>query len=122
MNQGLPPSITHPSASSNRLCNHLYMKQTNDGKIICGGDRVVSSAKDSTNFPINVKYIENNKAFATRMYPFLAKHPVADQWTGLMPFSPDSYPIIGKVSCLPGQVFIISGMASAGMMKGPGAG
>ena len=98
------------------------MKQTADGKVICGGDRVVTSVDDAPNFPIVSENIDNNKAFATRLFPFLGEHSVADSWTGLMPFAEDTKPIIGKIECLPGKVFIISGLASAGMMKGPGAG
>lgn len=38
-----------------------------------------------------------------------------------MPWSPDGLSIVGKIKCLPGQVYIITGLASHGMMQGPGA-
>ena len=39
-----------------------------------------------------------------------------------MPFSPDDQPIIGKVGCLAGEVYISGGMHGEGMSLGPGAG
>ena len=39
-----------------------------------------------------------------------------------MPFTQDGAPIIGKVNCIPGNAFIITGMSSAGMMQGPASG
>ena len=38
-----------------------------------------------------------------------------------MPFSPDGNPLIGKVSLL-SECYIITGLSSAGIMKGAGAG
>ena len=39
-----------------------------------------------------------------------------------MPFSPDGKPITGKIDCVPGNLFINTGLASAGIMKGFGVG
>ena len=47
---------------------------------------------------------------------------MVDTWTGLMPFTPDGKPLIGKIGVLSGGVYIISGLESSGLMMGPGAG
>jgi len=39
-----------------------------------------------------------------------------------MPFSPDGEPITGKIDCAPGNLYINSGLGSAGIMKGFGVG
>ena len=39
-----------------------------------------------------------------------------------MPFTPDSNFLIGKIDCLPGKVYINSGMGSDGLANGVGAG
>jgi len=39
-----------------------------------------------------------------------------------MPFSKDGSLIVGKIDQLPANAYVISGMASGGMMQGPGAG
>ena len=43
-NKGLPSSTTH--VGQDRITNHIYMKQTHDGCIIAGGDRIVEQNKD----------------------------------------------------------------------------
>ena len=122
MKFGSPPSISHPSKFATRLTQHMYLKQTHDGKIIAGGDRMISNADETTNEPIRPEWNHANKTFAEGVLPFLKDHQVKDSWTGLMPFTKDGCPIVGKISCLPGEVYIITGMSSAGLMKGPGAG
>ena len=52
----------------------------------------------------------------------LKEHEVVKTWTGVMPFSPDGRAIIGQINCLQGEVYIATGLASHGMMMGPGAG
>ena len=82
----------------------------------------MSDADEITYKPIRPELNRANKTFAEGLLPFLKNHPVRDSWTGLMPFTKDGNPLVGKISCLPGEVYIISGMDSSGMMKGPGAG
>ncbi len=47
--------------------------------------------------------------------------PVHRVWAGLMPFSLDGLPIIGKVPDM-GNLFIVSGLCSSGFGRGPMAG
>ena len=39
-----------------------------------------------------------------------------------MPFPPDGNYVMGRINCLPGNVYINSGMMSAGLMSGVGGG
>jgi hypothetical protein len=39
--KGLPGATTH--VDGKRVCTHIYMKQTHDGCIIAGGDRIVET-------------------------------------------------------------------------------
>ena len=63
------------------------MKQTHDGKVIAGGDRLVSLPNETPNKPIREEWNKTNKCFAEEMFPFLREHQIKDTWTGLMPFS-----------------------------------
>ena len=62
-----------------------------------------------------------NRRHAAEVLPFLAKLGVARTWAGLMPFPLDGKPLIGRV---PGRdgLWIVSGLASSGFGRGPGAG
>ena len=51
--KGSYPSVTHESEQGQRLTHHLYMKQTHDGCIIAGGDRIVANCNLIPNEPIN---------------------------------------------------------------------
>ena len=86
------------------------MKQTHNGQIIAGGDRIVTDCRAVPNAPINDQMNKRLKAFAEQQYPFLANLPIIDSWTGLMPFTKDGDPLIGKIDCVPGQVYIVTGL------------
>ena len=118
----MPPSTTHASMNSPRLTRHLYLKQNHNGKVISGGDRIVVDESSSPIKPITEEFNQTNKSFAESILPFLKEHQIEDTWTGIMPFTKDGNPLIGKISHLPGEVYIITGLASAGMMNGPGSG
>jgi len=47
--------------------------------------------------------------------------PIARSWAGLMPFSLDGSPLIGKIP-IRDNLFIVSGLASSGFGRGPMAG
>jgi len=127
MQRGAPPSVSH-ALGGERMTRHLYLKQTHDGRIIAGGDRVVVNVNEAplslshTDHPIDGEKVQSNRAFASKLLPMLKDHEVERTWTGLMPFTPDGRALIGRLNCLKGQVYIISGLASHGMMQGPGAG
>jgi glycine/D-amino acid oxidase-like deaminating enzyme len=112
---GSLPELTH--SGSQRVTRHLYGRQRKSGEIIFGGDRR-DVGFDKT---IDDSGIEVNKGHATEILPLLTDLPIATTWSGLMPFSMDGHPIIGR---LPHNenLFVATGLASSGFGRGPGAG
>ena len=110
-----PPFLTHRAGT--RVTRHLYGRQRRDGEIIFGGDRELvgwSTTPDPAG-------IEVNRGHAVEVLPFLAAVPVARTWAGLMPFSLDGKPLIGRIPQRP-DCWIVGGLASSGFGRGPMAG
>ena len=110
-----PPELTHRGQT--RLTRHLYGRQTRDGEIIFGGDRQLTGydkTPDATG-------IEVNRGHASEVLPLLRNLPVVRTWAGLMPFTMDGSPIIGRVPTMD-NLYIVSGLASSGFGRGPMAG
>lgn len=110
-----PPNLTHKNGQ--RFIRHLYGRQRKNGEIIFGGDREslgYVTEPDATG-------IEVNRGHAAEVIPLVASLPIARVWSGLMPFSLDGAPIIGKIS-LRENLFIVSGLSSSGFGRGPMAG
>ena len=110
-----PPNVTH--RNNLRITRHLYGRQRSNGEIIFGGDRV-SQGFDVT---IDQAGIEVNRGHAAEVIPLLASLPIARVWSGLMPFSLDGAPLIGRIP-LRENLYIVSGLASSGFGRGPMAG
>jgi len=110
-----PPNLTHKSGR--RMTRHLYGRQRKNGQIIFGGDR----EDVGYNMTPDPAGIEVNRGHAADVVPFVAKLPIARTWAGLMPFSLDGSPIIGRIP-LRVNLFIVSGLASSGFGRGPMAG
>ena len=110
-----PPNLTHKNAQ--RLTRHLYGRQRKNGEVIFGGDR------ESLGYIRHPEQagIDVNKAHATEVLPLLSGLPISRIWSGLMPFSLDGSPLIGKIS-LRDSLFIVSGLSSSGFGRGPMAG
>ena len=111
----LPPELTHHG--DRRITRHLYGRQTRDGEIIFGGDRQAVGYDKS----VDAAGTEVNLGQATEVLPFLNGHSISRSWAGLMPFSLDGRPIIGKIPQLD-DLYIVSGLASSGFGRGPMAG
>ena len=110
-----PPELTHRGET--RLTRHLYGRQTRDGEIIFGGDRQMvgyDKAPDAAG-------IEVNRGQAAEVIPMLRNVPIKRTWAGLMPFTLDGRPIIGKIPQME-NLYIVSGLASSGFGRGPMAG
>jgi sarcosine oxidase subunit beta len=110
-----PPDLTHCGAE--RLTRHLYGRQTRDGEIIFGGDRQLVDF-DATPAPAGIAV---NRDHAAEILPFLRALPIERTWAGLMPFSFDGAPLIGRIPSLD-NLYIVSGLASSGFGRGPMAG
>jgi sarcosine oxidase subunit beta len=109
-----PPQVTH--RDGHRLTRHLYGRQRANGEVIFGGDRVPESPPTP-----DPEGIAANHAHAVELLPFLAAHPPARTWAGLMPFSRDGRPLIGAIDAQPG-LYVVGGLASSGFNRGPMAG
>ena len=110
-----PPNLTHKKGR--RMTRHLYGRQRKNGEIIFGGDR--EDVGYNTN--PDPAGIEVNRGHAADVVPLVARLPIARTWAGLMPFSLDGSPIIGKIP-LRDNLYIVSGLASSGFGRGPMAG
>lgn len=110
-----PPNLTHKNGR--RMTRHLYGRQRKNGEIVFGGDRE-SLGYNTTPDPAG---IEVNRGHAAEVIPLVASLPIARSWAGLMPFSLDGSPIIGKIP-IRDNLFIVSGLASSGFGRGPMAG
>jgi sarcosine oxidase, subunit beta len=110
-----PPDLTHRDGA--RVTRHLYGRQRRNGEVIFGGDRQLAG----WNMAPEPSGIVVNHGHAAEILPFLETQPAVRTWAGLMPFSLDGKPLIGRV---PGRagVWIVSGLASSGFGRGPMAG
>jgi len=113
--ESTPPNLTHRGAQ--RITRHLYGRQRRNGEIIFGGDRQ-DLGYDTTPDPTG---IEVNRGQAAEVIPLVSGLPIARTWAGLMPFSIDGSPIIGRIP-LRDNLYIVSGLASSGFGRGPMAG
>ncbi|MCI0440208.1 MAG: FAD-binding oxidoreductase [Chloroflexi bacterium] len=110
-----PPELTHRDGV--RVTRHLYGRQRQNGEIIFGGDRQLAGFDKQP----DMTGIEVNRGHAAEALPFLKSLPVKRTWAGLMPFSLDGKPLIGKI-LQHESLYIVSGLASSGFGRGPMAG
>ena len=112
---GTPPDLTH--VSGRRVTRHLYGRQTRQGELIFGGDRRMTGYDKA----VGQAGIEVNFKHAAEVLPLLELHSISRTWSGLMPFSPDGRPMIGRIPHIDG-LYILTGLASSGFGRGPMAG
>ena len=110
-----PPELTH--VGGRRVTRHLYGRQNRDGEIIFGGDRQLVGY----DYAVDAGGVEVNIGHASEVLPMLGELSISRTWSGMMPFSLDGRPIIGKIPQLD-EVYIVSGLASSGFGRGPMAG
>ena len=110
-----PPELTH--VGDRRVTRHLYGRQNRDGEIIFGGDREAVGY----DYTVDAAGVEANFGHASEVLPMLSRLSISRTWSGMMPFSLDGRPIIGKIPQLD-DVYIVSGLASSGFGRGPMAG
>ena len=110
-----PPELTH--VAGRRVTRHLYGRQARNGELVFGGDRQ-SCGYDKT---VDSSGIQVNFSHAAEVLPMLHQHSISRTWAGLMPFSLDGKPIIGKIPQID-DLYIVTGLASSGFGRGPMAG
>ena len=136
---GTPPKVTHPRMNGPSVARHLYGKQTpGDGRFIFGGDRRVhyGELRPGNAHPLPRPCpggsVAANRAHVVELLPGLAGVPVERAWGGIMPFTEDGEPVIGRLDVGPGpagpeagggcRCYVVGGLGSSGMMRGPEAG
>ena len=113
---------------SSRLTRHLYGKQTQEGRYIFGGDRIPHPTHRPglihplPRFPKEKGLIECNKKHASEILPLLEDLDIERTWGGIMPFSKDGLPIIGKLEDSETPLYVCTGMGGSGFCRGPAAG
>jgi sarcosine oxidase, subunit beta len=112
--ENTPLELTHRGNA--RFTRHLYGRQTRDGEITFGGDRQLSNSKIPDEAGIEV-----NRNHAIEIFPFLRQFPIKRTWAGLMPFTLNLEPIIGKIPQRE-NLYIVTGLSSAGFEQGPMSG
>ena len=110
-----PPELTH--FGEERVTRHLYGRQRKSGEIIFGGDR----RNAGFNKTLDASGLEVNKGHATEVLPLLSGLPISTTWSGLMPFSKDGKPVIGRIP-ENDNLYVVTGLCSSGFGRGPGAG
>jgi len=112
--KNIPPELTHHN--NVRLTRHLYGRQTLHGEIIFGGDRQLINNKTP-----DKAGIEANRKHVFEIFPFIRQLPIKRTWAGLMPFTSNLEPIIGKIPQYE-NLYIVTGSGSSGFEQGPMAG
>ena len=112
---GFPPELTHHG--DRRVTRHLYGGQTRNGEIVFGGDRQLAGY----DYNPDANGIEVNRGHASEVIPLVSRLPISRTLAGIMPFSMDGKPIIGRVPQFD-NLFILTGLASSGFGRGPMAG
>jgi len=110
----IPSELTH--LDNVRLTRHLYGRQTLHGEIIFGGDRQLTGSKNP-----DQAGIETNRNHVIEIFPFLRQFPIKRVWAGLMPFTSNLEPIIGKIPQYE-NLYLVTGLGSSGFEQGPMAG
>jgi sarcosine oxidase, subunit beta len=113
-NKDIPSELTHHD--NNRLTRHLYGRQTLNGEIIFGGDRQLIDSKTP-----DKAGIETNRKHVLEIFPFLRQFSIKRTWAGLMPFTSNLEPIVGKIPQYE-NLYIVTGLSSSGFEQGPMAG
>lgn len=113
-NKNIPSELTHNDDV--RLTRHLYGRQTLHGEIIFGGDRQLTDSKTP-----DKAGIEANRKHVIEIIPFLQQLLIKRTWAGLMPFTSNLEPIIGKIPQYE-NLYIVTGSGSSGFEQGPMSG
>ena len=134
-----PPRCTHRGQwqsggrFSGRLTRHLYGKQTEEGRFIFGGDRIPHPDHKpglvhrlprlpGHESEQGLNMIRANKEHAGEVLPLLRDHDIERTWAGIMPFTPDGAPIIGRLDDSESPLYCATGLGGSGFCRGPASG
>ncbi len=107
-----PPILAHPFGTN---FDKEYGRQTPDGKILFGGFRRLDDDQGlgHEDERVTPAVIHGLAANLVRLFPALAEVRVVRCWAGIMGFTPDGLPLIGR---LPGRsgLFVAAGFNGGG--------
>ena len=66
--------------------------------------------------------ILDNKRHATEVLPILEDYEIEEKWAGIMPFTVDGVPIVGRIDGVGAPLYVCTGLGGSGFCRGPGAG
>lgn len=121
----VPPELTHLSVhGSKRITRHLYGKQSPEGRFLFGGDRRVHPYQD---YGLHHQLPRNHSTMFDSVWKHTlsvfsdkisAKMGVECLFGGIMPFSKDGNPIIGKLENGFHNIWTVTGLGGSGFMRG----
>ncbi|HEU5329529.1 MAG TPA: FAD-binding oxidoreductase [Thermomicrobiales bacterium] len=95
---------------------YQYFRQLPDGRFLLGGWRKQYVAEERTyNDAATTPHIQHGlEGFLQQHFPELAGVPIEHRWSGIMGFTPDGRPLVGRLPDLP-QVYFAVGFSGEGM-------
>lgn len=112
--QPLPPLLRHPFGTN---FDKEYGRQTPDGKILCGGFRRLDTNQGlgTTEERVSPPVLAGIARCLTELFPVLAggRVRVVRAWAGIMGFTADGLPLIGRMPGTPG-LFVAAGFNGGG--------
>jgi sarcosine oxidase subunit beta len=99
--QAVPDLLPHPFGTN---FDKEYGRQTPDGKILCGGFRRLDDNEGLGHYEERVTpaVLNGIASCLTTLFPRLANVRVVRCWAGIMGFTADGLPVIGKAEFAPG--------------------
>lgn len=103
-------------------CNwgYEYFRQLPDGRFIIGGwrDRYAEEEVGYNDHETTPHLQAGLESFIARYYPELRDVPIEHRWSGIMGFTADEIPLVGRLPDLPNVYFAV-GFTGSGMGMGP---
>ncbi len=115
--QPLPPMLNHPFGTN---FDKEYGRQVPDGPIVCGGFRRLDDNEglghyeERTTLPV----LSGIAKCLTELYPLLGNAQVVRCWSGIMGFTADGVPLIGRPRDHDG-LYVAAGFNGGGFSWGP---
>jgi len=124
MNSKLAPD-SHPASA--RRCRHLYAKQAHNSSVWFGGDRITLNAWAPhtwrTGLPAPHDSTSCVRQHLHSLLPVTASYTLASSWQGVMAFSSDGNPYIGRLPCeYASNIYMLSALGSKDVEHAVGAG
>ncbi len=98
---------------------YFYYRQLPDGRVLIGGNRKPFLAEEQTyGDEVNLPLQESMHGWLAQHYPELADLRITHRWAGILGYSVDAMPLIGRLPDMPSVAFAV-GFTGSGMSYGP---